>query len=177
MARRRFSRIIEAARLYQAVDNYKTWLTNFDQRSQGIGDGNPRPASQPLYITPFAIELPTGCKVKQSASETAYNNYSSYLGNKISITAPTDGANILKPAGYKAPRIIVRIAGTSKTTPTSAITGMKYLSYGGSSLSVPFGKGADTDQLQTVFNSLKTAIENGVPNSKVGLKDEEYQAI
>lgn len=154
-----YSRIIQAARLYPAVDNWVKYMTDATRRGSRVGQGKPRPPSKILYIKPFGLSMPTTQFARVSASETAWNGY------KGSFTGYTSdgplGANDteIKPANFYPARIVV-VEGRSNTgvADTSKKTGMKYLKYGGKSTSIPFGLQAAADKQETVFADIRGKI-------------------
>jgi len=156
---RRYSRIIEATRYYAAIDNLIKYWSDSTRRGTNVGQGEPRPPSQLLYVVPFGVSLATGQMARQSAAETAWQRYGSQFNNYTDATQPVDAGNVVKLADYAAARVII-LEGRSNTgtVKTSAVTGMKYLSYGGSSTSIPFGRSVGTDTIQSVYDTIANNI-------------------
>ncbi|HEY9653644.1 MAG TPA: hypothetical protein V6C95_23485 [Coleofasciculaceae cyanobacterium] len=176
MAAQRFSKIIEAAKLYPYLDNFIKWQTDATKRGTRVGQGQPRPASIKLYITPFAVPLPTGQLAEQSASAPAWNTYSSKFATYTTATRPATDANVIQVRDYTAPRVQIKTGiGSAGVVKTSAQTGRKYLSYGGTSTSIPFGKNAAGDTVEGVFADLRTQILGATPpaNMRVTLIPEK----
>jgi hypothetical protein len=178
MSAQRFSRIIEAAKLYPFLDNFIKWQTQAEKRGTRVGQGKPRPVSIKLYITPFAVPLPAGQLAEQSASAPAWNTYSAKFGSHTTAARPATDANVIQVRDYSAPRVNIKtaIASTGKVK-TSAQTGRKYLSYEGSSTSIPFGKAAPGDTVEGVFGDIRTSIYGGATapaGTRVTLVPEKY---
>ena len=138
---RRFSRILQSARYYGAINRYMQWVQGQTTRGQRIGQGQPRPASIKLYLEPFGVALPAGAKAISSASQPTWNSYATAVGTHATATAPTDEANIIRLEDYRAARVIVKTGMSNQATvKTSNVPGLQYGNYGGTSTSVPFGK-------------------------------------
>ena len=71
MASRRYSRILQSARYYNALDNYIQYVTNTEARNRNrrVGQGEARPPSVPLFIQPFGVALPAAVRVPVSAAQ------------------------------------------------------------------------------------------------------------
>lgn len=160
MAGQRYSRIVSASRYAKALENYIKYVSGTADRQGKIGQGTKRPPSKTLYVNPFSLKTTDKQYAETSASETAWNDTKANLTGytKETLTAGTEFA--LDASGYRAARISIKTgvsdAGTIKT---SKVTGMKYLSYGGKSSSVPFGKKENTDTESAVFDVLKGKIK------------------
>jgi hypothetical protein len=173
MAGQRYSRILEAAKLYSAVDNYIKYITDSAKKGARVGSGKARAKSIQVYVRPFAIDLPADVLVRQTCAEAAYNSYQGEFAGNIENAA--GAATILKLDGFKAARAIITTGRSPNGQPkTSAVTGLKYLSYGGQSTSIPFGNNAaGTDQMLDVFNTAKAGIIAGQTNIIVSLQEEK----
>jgi hypothetical protein len=84
---------------------------------------------------------------------------------------------IKKPEGYQPARAIIVTGRTSgsanaKVT-TSKVTGMKYLSYGGNSTSIAFGKASYTELFTTSASAVRTAIVGVTAGAVVTIKEEK----
>jgi len=162
MASRRYSRILQAARYYAAIDNYINYVKDASRHSTNIGSGDPRPESIKLYVKPFGRSLATGQLIEASASAPAWNTYSAKFANRTTATPPGNAGLIIVPEDYKAARVKITTGKSANgIVKTSRVTGMKYLSYGGKSTSIPFGKGTDNAETQeTAFLELETSIDD-----------------
>lgn len=172
---RRFSRIIAATRYYSAVDNYIKYITDSTKRGTRVGQGGARPASKALFIDPFGVALGTGQVVKQTAALPSWNTFKADFALRTDDVVPSNEALIIPLGkGYKAPRVNV-VSGRSgtKTVKTSAITGLKYLSYGGISTSVPFGRKDAADTIQAAFDDIKASIVSRFPTYLCSLQTEK----
>jgi hypothetical protein len=93
----------------------------------------------------------------------------------VTATAPADANNLIKLGDFKAARVMV-VSGRSAqgTSKTSAVTGMKYLSYGGTSTSFPFGRKNETDTQQAGFDAIRAQLQaaDAFANATYSLKQE-----
>jgi len=154
---KKFSRVLGGARYKTELDNYIKWLTGEAERQPNIGKKGNRPASKKLYIIPFGYSLPSTVHLTQSASLTIWDTHKSDFSAYTLDTLPTDN-NALKIRGYRAPRVtIITGLADAGSVKTSHITGAKYLSYGGKSASIPFGKGSTTKSENDVFTTIKSS--------------------
>lgn len=161
---RRYKRILESAKYYAAIDNYIKYITDASKRGSKVGQGKPRPESIRLYLEPFGQDLTTGQKVRASAALPTWDKVKGVgaVSSRVAATAPTDADNILRLEGFKPAKVAVVSGRSDKgVAKTSAVTGLKYLSYGGSSTSFPFGKTSDTDSESGAFEAIKAALQGG----------------
>lgn len=175
MASRRYSRIMQAAKLYSSVDNLIKYWQDSTRRGSKVGQGEPRPKSIKLYVNPFGFNLGAGQVALTSGAEPAYNQYQTSLGTRTKRIAPTDENAIIKLANFKAARVIIKTGrSTQGVAKTSKVTGQKYLSYGGKSTSLPFGQkgGNETDAQQAAFLEIRQAIVQLTPGAIVTLQEE-----
>lgn len=162
----RYSRIIEASRYKKALDNYIDYVSGLKDRQTKIGEGGARPDRQDLYIKPFGTTLGTKQYAQVSAYDTAWTSHSSkFTGYTKSSLDTAEGDSSLKLKGLSPARLSYKsgIASTG-TVKTSKVTGLKYLSYGGSSVSVPFGQKAGTTVESQAFDSIRASFGN-LPDS------------
>jgi hypothetical protein len=176
MANKRFSRILQSAKYYSAIDNYIQYITTASRRGTRVGTGQARPASQKLYIDPFGVLLAAGQRVKVSAAVPTWNTVSgrSEVSSRVTATAPAAALQI-KLAGFTPARIMVTSGRSNNgTTKTSAVTGMRYLSYGGRSTSFPFGRKDETDEIETAKNAIIAQLQaaNSFTNAVYSFKPE-----
>lgn len=176
MAKQRFRRILESAKYFSAIDNYIKYITDASKRGSRVGTGDPRPASQKLYIDPFGIALATGQRVPVSAALPTWNTVSprSEVSSRVTATAPNADL-IVKVRDFQPARIVI-VSGRSNNgvAKTSAVTGMKYLSYGGKSTSFPFGRKDATDTMVAAETEIITQLQsaNAFSNAVYSLKPE-----
>jgi hypothetical protein len=168
----RYSRILQSAKYYSAIDNYIKYVTDSTKRSAAskIGQGDPRPPSQKLYIDPFSIPLATNQVVEASAGEPAWTAYRTHIGNRATATKPAEEAFIIPVANYAPPRVkVVTGRRTTGTKEISKVTGLPYSNYGGKSVSVPFGRNGAGDTVVTAFAEIEAAIRLATPGVLVSL--------
>ena len=97
----------------------------------------------------FLINLATTQLVRVTAAVPSVSSYQSKseLASRVK-TAVGSGNTTIKPEGFSAARVIITSGRSASGTPkTSAVTGAKYLDYGGTSTSIPFGRKDGTDTL------------------------------
>ena len=174
---KRYSRILSAAKYYSAVDNYIKYITDPDRRGINVGNGKPRSPSQALYVDPFAVALANGQVVKQSASVPTWTARSAQFAGRTNAVKPADEDLIIKLADYKAARVIITTGVSAQgVKKISRVTKLPYLSYGGTSTSVPFGRKDAADTVTAAFLEIKTAITAAVNGASVTLVPEKYSA-
>ena len=174
MAARRYKRILEASKYYSAVDNFIAYITDSTKRGQNVGNGDPRPESKKLYIDPFGVTLATGQVVPTSAALPSWTTHQAAFSTHTDATKPTDEALIINlGGGFRAARVNI-VTGKSNTgvVKISKVTGLKYLSYGGKSTSIPFGRKNETETQQAAFDEIKALIVAAVSGASVSLKPE-----
>lgn len=160
MAGQRYSRIVTASRYAKALANYVKYVSGTSERQSKLGQGTKRPPSKTLFVTPFGLKTANNQYVEVSASETAYTDFSSNLTGYVKATLTSGTESSIKPSGYRAARVSVKTGATGEyKIETSKVTGMKYLNYGGKSVSVPFGKKETADTESGVFDILKGKIK------------------
>lgn len=164
---------MQAAKYYSAIDNYIAYINTAARRGQRVGTGKARPPSITLYVEPFNLELGNEVQAKTSASATSWNTHEAKFSAYTKTTLAQDVIG-LKPEGFSAARVII-VTGleTAGTVETSAVTGMKYKSYGGVSTSIPFGKHNATANQMDVFNSIKGSFGTLPATSRITLKPEK----
>lgn len=176
MAAQRYSKILQAARYYAAIDNYIQYITDATKRGQNVGNGSPRVASIKLYVRPFTEDLPIGQMVETSGAAPTWAARSAQFGTHTDPTAPTGEGLLIKLKGFSAARAIIT-TGRSATgiAKTSKVTGMKYLSYGGTSTSVPFGAKNDTETEASAAGEIEALILPTLgANDSVKFQPEKY---
>jgi hypothetical protein len=171
---RKYSRILSAAKYYASIDNYIKYITDASKRGSRIGTGKPRAKSKILFIDPFGVPMADGQVVPVSANDASWTTYKAKFTLRTK-DAQSDEAKIINLANYTAARVIIH-TGKSATgvAKTSAVTGMKYLSYGGSSTSIPFGRGSATDTESTAFQEIRLSILTTATNALISLKPEKF---
>jgi hypothetical protein len=171
----RYSRILEAAKLAPQLEAFLDYQKNSARRGSRVGKGKPRPKSQALYIDSFGIPLADTQVIRVTASVPTVSAYQSksQLASRVK-TAPGAGKTLIKPDGFKAARIVIA-SGRSATgvEKTSNVTKAKYLSYGGESTSIPFGRKDGPDTLVLAFDAIKTQLLAGNPDLKISLTQEK----
>lgn len=168
---RRYSRILQASYLNQAVDNYVQYIQQASTRTRNIGGGTAKPPQVDLAIEPFNIDVASGEKWLARVGQPSR----AQLGTGVGTAVQEVGGSVdaIKVAGFQPARISVFIGSGSSTVATSKITGLRYLKYNGTNYSHPFGRVASTDREQEIFNNVKAALAGA--NRRFSLRSERIK--
>lgn len=169
---RKYSRILSAAKYYSAIDNYIKYITDASKRGSRVGTGDPRPASQRLFVDPFGLDPGETTLAIVSAAQPTWNaRKAQFTGYTVDTLA--SGIEAVKIAGYRAARVVITTGRAARgTRDVSRITGLAYLKYGGNSTSVPFGQKASETQ-QEAFADIRTDVLAAVNGALVTLQPEK----
>jgi hypothetical protein len=172
----RYSDILRGSQLKKALDNYLKYLAGETDRQPNIGKGKARPALIALYVRPFGTALATKQFAKVSGDETFWKNnkpkFKDYTQDELLTGTPDETS--LKLKGFRPARLSYKTnIGTTGTEKTSNVTKMKYLSYGGTSSSAPFGNKATSVSEGAAFEALKKEFTVNATN-KVYWMREKY---
>lgn len=172
MAVPKFYRVLRGERGTAAKAKYLQRLTDLDPLQDGLGTKGNRPASKILYVDPFNVDLGNELLLQTSALSTSYTALSAAIGAtrvKDTLAASIIG---LKAKSIKAARVSASTGvSQSGTVKTSKLTGLKYLSSGGSAKSCPFGKSTATEDQTEAFKAIRTAL--GTTFSRIHLIPEQ----
>ena len=128
----------------QAVywDNYVNYLDSIDDKQPNVGNGNPKPAQTELYIKPFGIDLDTDQYLKVNGTTERWSSYQTQLtGYAKDDLNESGGEFFLKLRNVSPAKIVIRTGmSTTGTVKTAVATKRKYVSYGGTAGSLPFGR-------------------------------------
>jgi hypothetical protein len=170
---RKYSRILQAAKYYSAIDNYIKYITDASKRGQNVGEGKARAASKILYIEPFGVKLGTDVEAQVSGALTTWSQRQAIFALHTKDTI----ANTVTPVkleGFRAARAVITTGrATTGTRKVSKVTGMAYLDYKGTSTSLPFGRKNATETQAEAFDELKTALLGAVQGALVTLQPEK----
>lgn len=163
----------------KVITTYKAYLDNPEIAKQEHPVTN-RPASKPLYIRPFSLDLAASQLVKVSASETVITARLGAVntgGNRAMATlSGTDSA--FRLARFRpAKALIVTGVKTTGTREVSKTSGLPYKYYGGERTSIPFGQKSETETITEAFAAIYGAIRGTNPTAaspKVTLMPERY---
>lgn len=154
--------------------------TEAKQHTVGIGNGADRPPATQLFVYPFNVKMPTGMLAKASALSTAWTAAKEQVNQYVVDVLPS-GTAARGVRQYSAARVVHGISRSNKgSAKTSHITGASYLSYGGRSLSVPFGKTTATaaekevDNFRLIFARFATASGSLPAGQEVTLLKEKF---
>ena len=171
----RYSRILEAAKLAPQLDACLDYQKNSARRGARVGQGKPRPTGMELWVIPFGIPVHTSQRVRATGSVDGFNTYGAREGLATRVDGElTNGLTPLKLTGFKAARIAITTGvSTTGKERTSNVTKAKYLSYGGESTSVPFGRANGTDTELAAFTQAKASIKGQSKTIRVALIREK----
>jgi hypothetical protein len=174
----RYGDILRGARLKVALDNYIKYLSGEVSRQPNIGKGKPRAENTELYVHPFGTTLASKQSVLVSGNKAFWGTHKSKFANYTADAIVTEnGETSLKLKGFRAARASYKtgISPTGKEA-TSNATKMKYLKYGGTSTSIPFGNSATPKTESAAFDDIKTkfGINKDAKETKMYWLREKY---
>ena len=148
-------------------DNYVNYLSNLDEQQLNVGNGTPKPPQIELYVQPFALDLDIEQYIKVNATQDRWNTWGSQFANYAKATLNTGGGEVsLKLRGVRPARMVIKTGiSTTKTVVTAKTTKRKYVTYGGTSGSIPFGKNGTETEVEA-FQALKTLVQNNAFNAQ-----------
>lgn len=170
---RRYSRILQAAYLNQAVDNYVQYIQQSATRQRNIGGGTARPPQIDLAIQPFNVDVDSDDNWLARVGQPSRAQMSTGVGTAAQEVGGAITA--AKMAGFKPARLTMFVGSGSSTVATSAVTGLRYLKYNGTNYSHPFGKKTGTDREQDVFLDIKSALAG--TNKRFSLRSESIKQV
>lgn len=156
MAVPKFYRVLRGQRGAAAKAKLIERLTSLDPIQDGIGTKPGRPPLKILYVTPFNIDLGNELLLQTSALTPAYTALSAAVGaTRVKADLPSSTIG-LKAAGLKAARVSASTGvAQSGVVKTSKLTGLKYLSSGGTAQSCPFGRASATEEQLQAFKTIR----------------------
>jgi hypothetical protein len=174
----RYGDILRGARLKVALDNYIKYLSGEVNRQPNIGKGKPRAATTTLYVDPFGTKLAAKQSAQVNGPQEFWNSHKPKFSTYTKDTLDTKGGEIsLKIKGFRAARASYK-TGINPTgvEATSNATKMKYLKYGGTSQSLPFGQAETFTTESAAFEAIKTAfgVTQTTKAAKVYWQREKY---
>jgi len=178
MSRSRDSRIKQAPRLAEAFQRLQAYEAQ--PREINVGSQGPREPRTNVYVKPFGLDLPADQLAQTSITADQYSTMAPIVNGAGTGAEVTDtlGTNDLAPVrGFTAAKVKwFRNATVSSTTVRSQRTNLPYLKYAGETLTCPFGRATETDNMYDVFNTLKSGILeiSGFQMSRVSLTREMF---
>lgn len=159
------TKLAQAKRLAVYWDNYINYLSTLDDRQPGVGQGKPKPPQTKLYIKPFSLTLDTDQFLEGNGTSSRWGTFQTHFVNRTKDTLNTSGGEIsLNLKRFTPARIVIKTGmSTTKTVATAKTTKRKYITYGGESGSIPFGRNTTEAELDA-YNTIKTAIEGDNTN-------------
>lgn len=154
----RYSRIRRASRLAAAALKLADYYDPTKPKPSYPSRQQPRPAYIPVYFKPFSFDLDTTQVMRSTTQEVnGWQSFSGAIGARAKI-ALAAGEVLFFVEGFKPARVTVTTGVQPSGTPeTSQVTGLRYLKYGGTSVSVPFGK-TGTETAAEAYTAVKAAL-------------------
>lgn len=164
-----------------ALRNYWNWKINPSSAAHNLPAGSERPNGRkknPVYLEPFAIDLPAGIIAKVTISQRSDTVANAAIKSACGL-ALLGSATGLGLKGYTPARVYWRTGEATTSAPrTSRITNQPYKSfYTGTDegYSVPFGR-SGTQTLAQRQAAIKTAIAPaGSPINLITFSPEKYR--
>lgn len=158
MAVPKFYRVLRGQRGAAAKAKLIEKLTSLDPNQDNLGTKGGRAPSVILYVEPFNIDLGNELVLQTSALSTAYTDMKTFVGtNRVKDALPAAIIG-LKAKSLKAARVSASTGvSNSGVVKTSKLTGLKYLSNGGTARSCPFGKSTATEDQTEAFKAIRAA--------------------
>ena len=154
------TRLLEAARLQGAWQNYLDYLSDVTKQQPGIGTRGPRPVPTKVYLKPFTFEIDAADQRIAANSNTAmWNQFRAPFSSYVDETADPASVDVLKISGFRAAKLVVKQVTGAAVVKTSNRTKLKYLSYPGDSGGLAFGRNTATDTEEEIFEILRTAVD------------------
>jgi hypothetical protein len=164
--------------LKAAYDNYKKWQDDPALHTLNKAYKN-RPPTQALYIRPFAtqgVAAASNVYYKVSVGVQAWNDYKAKIGARAKATIANTDVDIPKSAAYRPAKVIIKTGiSSTPTEKTSHITKRKYKSYGGQSVSIPFGAKDAAEAEAAAVAAIDLAI-GAAATTRVTFIPEAYHA-
>ena len=152
------TRLAQAKQLAVYWDNYVNYLSTVDDRQPGIGTGDPKPPQTALFIKPFGYDVATEQFIEANGTAARWATWGSAFTNYTRDTL--GGTGTVLSAKFSPARIVVKEGlSTTKQVVTARTTKRKYISYGGTAGSIPFGIQTATDDEVTIYNTIRSTIK------------------
>lgn len=135
------------------LDYYAGTLT----RESKLGTRGPRPASKTLYLDPFSLPLATDHVLRESCLLPTWTTLSAIAPTQNHVTDAIGASTAVRVKSYKAPRITRITLDTTGTVTTADVTGLQYMKYDNTSMSIPFGRNLIGDTVASVAADLIAA--------------------
>jgi hypothetical protein len=156
-------------------------MTSAENRQPNIGKRGARKPSKKLGVVPFNVPLLAGQLAYESGALPTWETYRAELGTHTVELTAGNVKNAVRLERYSAARIII-VSGRSATgtQKTSHITGRKYMSHGGTSTSLPFGKASEAaaETEEATFAAISAAVRGAnTTGIRVTLKPEKFATL
>lgn len=151
------------------ITTYTAYLNNPALAAQTHPVTN-RPPSDPLFILPFTRGLPPNYFVRASCSRPVIATYlprvNTGAGARALDSLNTGTQFSLRLDRFAAARINIRTGRTATgTQERSKTSGLPYKYYGGTSVSIPFGKANNTETIDQAFSAIRADIIGPTPSA------------
>ena len=173
----RFQNVLRGARGVAARDKYLAYLTGISTRPNKIGTKGNRPPSIKLYIQPFSIDLGATTYVEVSALQTATSAMQGTAAVtshvKLAAAVPVATNTRLKLSSFTSARLIRKTQSSAQgVAKKSDLTGLDYLRYASTSLSIPFGRKNTTEVQGDAFAEMVDGLGGQTALVRFSLKEE-----
>lgn len=179
---RRYSDILESARLRPALDKYVQYLQGTATRPSRINTQGDRQAVNPVYIYPFALDLGVGEVIQAFYSTTRDGALTSIINavTGIGVETTIGAKEVVERPGFRAARVVwFRNATKTKSVGTSDVTGLQYLKYAGTRSSCPFGRddASSPADMFDAFGEVKASLKGqaNLAVNRVSLVKESFK--
>jgi hypothetical protein len=165
--------------LKAAYDNYKKWQDNPELHTLNKAHKN-RPPMISLYVQPFAQQgnnSAANVYYQAQAQNVAWSSYSTAIGTRTKTSKASTDLVFTKydRTFYNPAKVIIKTGIlTTPTKRTSHITKRKYDDYGGTSVSIPFGRKDNTEGYAAAIIDIETDL-NAPATTRVTFKPEVYR--
>lgn len=179
---RRYSRILDSARLRPAADRYIQYLTGELTRPSRVGTQGARGATQSVFYFPFGLDLATDEVLQAFVNPEHYTDLATRINavTGVEVTNAIGSKTLSAVRGVKPARVVwFRNATRTVAVTTSDVTGLEYLKYNGDRSSCPFGRdsAASTADMFDAFSEIKAALLaiTGLAVNRVSLQRENLR--
>lgn len=127
------------------------------------GKSGNRDPVRDIWVLPWYLGTPATTALRQEINSSQYSSISGFINNFAFVTAPPVSERLTVP-GLLSSRVAITLQRQgSGTRKTSQLTGKTYLSYGGQTVTAPFGRstvvaqGGPQDGFAIIFGRVKAA--------------------
>ena len=153
------TRLLEAAKLAGAWNNYVNYLSDPERQNQRINTQQARPSQVRVAVVPFDGNLDfANQKVLAQSNEEAWQSYNSPAAGYAELHSSSATYDVVKLGNFKAAKIIVKTLTGERTVGTSDRTKLKYLKYNGTSRGFAFGRRVEVQTEEEGYDDIRQKI-------------------